>query len=210
MANFFEGLWEAAKQPFNEGQFLFDVVRGKTSLKDAPGKHQEMMNKITVPILGDNKLAKNSDAVAGAVVGGIMAAPALAGASGSSGFGGFGTEGAFSKYFQPMTESVSNWFTGTPSDELLGQLADAESAGEAAQVMEKIKGTGTGMDKLQGIGRALQSIQSPQQNLSGSSRGGGGGFRAPSSKNMAKSLLDREYESLYSEPLYKPLTKQQY
>ena len=222
MANFFEGLWNAAKHPLDEGQFLFDVGRGKIKLEDAPGEHQRMMNKTTVPILGDNKIAKNSDAVAGAIVGGFLAAPAIGGAmggaaggsgGGSFGFGGFGTEGAFGKYFQPISESVGNFFSGTPSDELLGQLADAEGAGDVAgaeEIMKKIQGSGFSMDKLEGIGRALSNIQgAPKQSLSHSSRGGGG-FRGSSSKNLAQSLLDREYESLYSQPLYNPLTKNYY
>lgn len=85
MANFFDGLINLAKHPLDEAQFLFDVGRGKIDLKDAPGAHQEMMNKITVPLGGHNKITENSDAVAGAIVGSILAAPMIGGAMGGSG-----------------------------------------------------------------------------------------------------------------------------
>ena len=68
MANFFDGLLNVVKHPLDEAKFLKNVVTGKTSLKDAPGAHQKMMNDITVPILGNNKVAKNSDAIAGTIV----------------------------------------------------------------------------------------------------------------------------------------------
>ena len=103
MANFFDGLFEALKQPFDELKFITDksagitkdVFRGDFSkawkdVKAVPGDHQEMMNDITVPILGNNKLSKNSDAVAGAIIGGILAAPAIGGAMGGSAAGGAG------------------------------------------------------------------------------------------------------------------------
>lgn len=97
MANFFDGLFEALKQPFDEFKFITDKSAGITKdifhgdfskawkdVKAVPGDHQEMMNDITVPILGNNKLSKNSDAVAGAIIGGILAAPAIGGAMGGS------------------------------------------------------------------------------------------------------------------------------
>ena len=100
MANFFVGLFEALKQPFDEFKFITDKSAGITKdifsgdfskawkdVKAVPGDHQEMMNDITVPILGDNKLSKNSDAVAGAIIGSILAAPAM-GAAGSASAGG--------------------------------------------------------------------------------------------------------------------------
>ena len=103
MANFFDGLFEALKQPFDEFKFITDKSAGITKdifsgdfskawkdVKAVPGDHQEMMNDITVPILGDNKLSKNSDAVAGAIIGGIMAAPAIGGAMGGSAGGAGG------------------------------------------------------------------------------------------------------------------------
>ena len=106
MANFFDGLFEALKQPFDELKFITEKSAGVTKdifsgdfskawkdVKAVPGDHQEMMNDITVPILGDNKLSKNSDAVAGAIIGGIMAAPAIGGAMGGSAGGAGGAAG---------------------------------------------------------------------------------------------------------------------
>ena len=57
MANFFSGLWNAAKVPFDDMRLLGKVVTGKTSLKDSFGEHQRNMNDVTVPILGNNKVA---------------------------------------------------------------------------------------------------------------------------------------------------------
>ena len=107
MANFFDGLFEALKQPFDEFKFITDKSAGITKdifhgdfskawkdVKAVPGDHQEMMNDITVPILGNNKLSKNSDAVAGAIIGGIMAAPAIGGAMGGSAGGAGGAAGS--------------------------------------------------------------------------------------------------------------------
>lgn len=99
MSNFLSDLgktlWGIAKHPVDEAKFWGKVVTGKTSLKDAPGEHQRMMHKnITSHLGGDSKLAKNSDAVAGAIVGGILAAPVIAGAAGAGGAaagGGAGT-----------------------------------------------------------------------------------------------------------------------
>ena len=103
MANFFDGLFEALKQPFDELKLLTnkttditkDIFHGDFSkawgeVKSTPGDHQEMMNDITVPILGDNKLSKNSDAVAGAIIGGILAAPVIGGAFGGAAGGAAG------------------------------------------------------------------------------------------------------------------------
>ena len=100
MANFFDGLFEALKHPFDEAKFIVDKSAGVTKdifhgdfskawkdVKAVPGDHQRMMNDITVPILGNNKLSKNSDAVAGAIIGSILAAPAM-GAAGSASAGG--------------------------------------------------------------------------------------------------------------------------
>ena len=103
MANFFDGIWKALTHPVDEAEFIVkksadvtkDIFHGDFSkawkdTKAVPGDHQRMMNDITVPILGDNKLSKNSDAVAGTIIGGILAAPAIGGAMGGSAAGGAG------------------------------------------------------------------------------------------------------------------------
>ena len=107
MANFFDGIWKALTHPVDEAEFIVkksadvtkDIFHGDFSkawkdVKAVPGDHQEMMNDITVPILGDNKLSKNSDAVAGTIIGGILAAPAIGGAMGGSAAGGSTASGA--------------------------------------------------------------------------------------------------------------------
>lgn len=100
MANFFDGIWKALTHPVDEAEFIVkksadvtkDIFHGDFSkawkdTKAVPGDHQEMMNDVTVPILGDNKLSKNSDAVAGTILASIFAAPAM-GAAGSASAGG--------------------------------------------------------------------------------------------------------------------------
>ena len=107
MANFFDGIWKALTHPVDEAEFIVkksagvtkDIFHGDFSkawkdTKAVPGDHQRMMNDITVPILGNNKLSKNSDAVAGAIIGGIMAAPAIGGAMGGSATGGSAASGS--------------------------------------------------------------------------------------------------------------------
>ena len=97
MANFFDGIWKALTHPVDEAEFIVkksagvtkDIFHGDFSkawkdTKAVPGDHQRMMNDITVPILGNNKLSKNSDAVAGAIIASIFAAPAMGAASGAA------------------------------------------------------------------------------------------------------------------------------
>ena len=106
MANFFDGIWKALTHPVDEAEFIVkksagvtkDIFHGDFSkawkdTKAVPGDHQRMMNDITVPILGNNKLSKNSDAVAGAIIASIFAAPAMGAASGAaSGSAGAGAD----------------------------------------------------------------------------------------------------------------------
>lgn len=118
MANFFEGVENLLKHPIDEIKWMADETKGVLkplakgdvseswdSFKGSFGRHNKMMEDITVPLGGRNKITENPDAAAGAIIGSIFAAPAIGGAMGGSGssFGGFGTEGAFSKYFQPSS-----------------------------------------------------------------------------------------------------------
>lgn len=203
MANFFEGIGNALKHPIDEIGWMWDstkgVLSGDKKLKDIPGDHQEMMNDITVPILGDNKLAKNSDAVAGAIVGGVLAAPMAAGASGSS--GSLFELGNIGSYFSP-----NKYFT--PGDDALGALADAEAGGAVeanlGSGLEALDATGKGVDWA-AMSRMLQSIKPAEsQRISTSGGRAGGGFRFDRNPYENK-LLTREYESLYNQPLYNKL-----
>lgn len=220
MANFFEGVWEAAKHPFEEIGWMWDstkgVLTGDKKLKDIPGDHQEMMNDITVPILGNNKLAKNSDAVAGAVVGGILAAPVIggamsgAGSGASSGFGGFGTEGAFSKYFNPVSNKVGGWWDSVagPSDDILGNLADMEAGGAVNADLglgsDALKKAGGGKD-MSAIAQMLQSVKPQQQHqISHSGGRSGGGFRFDQGQ-YKNQLAQREFDQMYGAQPYNPL-----
>lgn len=211
MANFFEGIGNALKHPLDEAKWWGDVITGKTSLKDAPGKHQEMMNDITVPILGDNKISKNSDAVAGAVLGGIFAAPAMAGAFGGgssagagTSFGGFGTEGAFSNYFKPTSIAKPGlgsdgvgWGGGSKLD--LGLPTDYAGMKDMTSAEEG------GFD-FEALAKTLQSIKpgsgDPPINMTRTGGGGGGRYDKSVFENP---LLTREKNALYSAPLYTPL-----
>ena len=143
MANFFEGIWNAIKQPVDELKFIADksvgigedLVKGKFSdafseLKSIPGDHQEMMNGVTVPILGDNKLAKNSDAIAGTIVGGIMAAPAIAGGLGTSTAGGSASSSGISSVgTQGVSQATSATTTSSWFDTIMDGFDMLSSAG---------------------------------------------------------------------------------
>lgn len=217
MANFFEGLWGIAKHPFDEAEFMVkgarDVIKGDRSVGDLFGDHQEMMSEnITVPLGGRNKLTENSDAVAGAIVGGILAAPAIGGAFGGgggasgSGFGGFGTEGAFGNYFKPS--GISNpglsadgvgWKPGANKLEGSNFLpTDYKGAKEA--------GMGKGGFDWNALAKTLQSIKPHNEEVPISMTRTGGGGRYDKSV-FENPLLTRERNALYSAPLYTPLTK---
>lgn len=98
MSNFLNGLKGIALHPVNEAKWMLNETKnvGKPLLKGdfseafdqfkgTFGRHQDMMsNTITVPLLGDNKVSNNSDAIAGAIIGSIFAAPLMAGQAGST------------------------------------------------------------------------------------------------------------------------------
>lgn len=218
MANFFDGLWGIAKHPFDEAEFMVkgarDVVKGDRSVGDLFGDHQEMMSEnITVPLGGRNKLTENSDAVAGAIVGGILAAPAIGGAFGGggggasgSGFGGFGTEGAFSNYFKPS--NISN--PGLSADGV-GWKPGAnklEGSNFIPTDYEGAKAAGMGKEgfDIEALAKTLQSIKPHNEEVPISmTRTGGGGGRYDKSV-FENQLLTRELNSLYNQPLYNKLT----
>lgn len=176
MANFFDGLVNLAKHPLDEAQFLFDVGRGKIDLKDAPGKHQEMMNDITVPLGGHNKLTENSDAAAAAIVASFFAAPVIGGAmggSGSSSLGGseFATGSFGGNKFGSMDFGSGPSFSGgapnvpefgmTPGGTTAtggwgqttnwGEIASSNQSGKNAQAMADIfKSVGNALNQMDG------------------------------------------------------------
>ena len=211
MANFFEGVGNALKHPIDELKWMADETKGVLkpllkgdvseswdSFKGSFGRHNEMMEDITVPIGGRNKLTENPDAVAGTILGGVFAAPAL------TSFGGFGTEGAFGNYFKPsaitqpgLGSDGVGWKGGAQLD--LGLPTDYAGMKDAA---EASGATGFDWDNL---ARTLQSIKptndTPPINMT---RSGGGGGRYDKSV-FENPLLTRERNALYSEPLYKQL-----
>lgn len=225
MANFFEGVGNLLKHPIDEVKWMWDETKniGKPLLKGdlgesfdqfkgSFGRHNEMMEDITVPLGGRNKLTENPDAAAGAVLGSIFAAPAIGGmfggggSAGGGGFGGFGTEGAFGNYFKPTSitkpglgsEGVG-WGGGANLD--FGLPTDYAGMKDAATAK-------AGGFDFEGLARTLQSIKpvdaTPNINMS-SGRVGGGGARFDS-KQYENPLLTREYNALYSQPLYTPLS----
>lgn len=230
MANFFDGLLNIAKHPLDEAKFFKNVITGKTSLKDAPGAHQKMMNEITVPILGNNKIAKNSDAVAGTIVGGFLAAPAIAGMGAGSAAGAGGSAsglaggGSLSSYMSPSLTTGSSGF-GISSGSLTPALTSS-SSGVGGITPSMVSGSGgsglgygmgidmggsaaSGVDKMELMMRALSSVKTGNENQGQAqiiSSGGRGGFRGVQSKFSQNPLLQREYESLYTSPQYIKLT----
>lgn len=244
MANFFEGIEGILKHPINEAKWMWDetknigkpLLKGDVSkswgaFKDSFGNHQDMMSDtITVPLLGDNKLSKNSDAVAGAIVASIFAAPAMAGASGASGGGagasgasgasggttggGFGSSGAFSSYFKPtnfgdigLSSQGVGW---SPGQATAGMDFGSTAYTPTTQFGGATGATGAGSGfNLQEFGRILQSVQQPEDTsprTSGGMSSGGRGFNFDS-KLYQNPMLEREYNSLYTSPMYTPLVK---
>lgn len=223
MANFFKGVENLLKHPIDEAKWMLDETKGVVkpllkgdvseswdSFKGSFGRHNDMMEDITVPLGGRNKITENPDAAAGAIIGSIFAAPAIGGMFGGgggasgSGFGGFGTEGAFSNYFKPgsiakpgLGSEGVGWGGGAELD--FGLPTDYAGMKKAG-VGEK------GFD-FEGLAKTLASIKpvdgTPNINMS-SGRAGGGGSRFDS-KQYENPLLTREYNALYSQPLYTPL-----
>lgn len=225
MANFFDGVVNALKHPIDEIKWMADETKGVLkpllkgdvsesfdSFKGSFGRHNDMMEEITVPIGGRNKITENPDAAAGAVLGSVFAAPFVAGAFGGggaggassgAGFGGFGTEGAFGNYFKPSSISQPGlsgngvgWQGGSKLD--LGLPTDYAGMKEA--------GVGAEGFDWEGLAKTLQSIKpndnTPPINMS---RSGGGGGRYDKSV-FENQLLTRELNSLYNQPLYNKLT----
>lgn len=107
MGKFWKGVEGLVKQPLNDVKWMIDETKnvGKPLLRgdfEGAGKafghtfgnHNEMMaDTITIPLFGENKLQKNPDAVAGAIIGSIFAAPVIGGAMGG---GAGGTAGGLS------------------------------------------------------------------------------------------------------------------
>lgn len=151
MANFFEGVGNLLMHPVNEAKWMWDstkdVLSGDMDLKDIPGSHQEMMNDITVPLGGRNKLTENSDAVAGTIIGGIMAAPALMGGASASG-------GA------PVVEAVGQ----SPLEAVLAGGGDASEVGSIAAdtgLAKRMGGVINQMGKQLSSSSAAQPRQAP-------------------------------------------------
>lgn len=232
MSNFLSDVWKTVKgvaeHPINEAQWWEDVLTGDVSLKDAPGTHQDMMHEtITEPLLGDSWLAKNSDAAAAAIVGGIFAAPVIGGMMGGSAGGAAGAAGGTSGSTGALSSSFSlgdigsyfnpsNWFGGgNVSDEALGALADAENAAGGAVNADlglgsdALKSLGYGNDTskaLSSIGDLLKSIKTPEQykvQHSGGVSGRGFNFNSEQYKNK---LMEREMAAIYNQPIYRSPT----
>lgn len=227
MANFFKGVENLLKHPIDEIKWMADETKGVLkpllkgdvseswdSFKGSFGRHNDMMEDITVPLGGRNKITENPDAAAGAIIGSIFAAPAIggmfggggsgAGGASGSGFGGFGTEGAFGNYFKPssitkpgLSSEGVGWGGGANLD--FGVPTDYAGMKDAS------KAAGKSFD-FEGLMKTLSSVK-PTERAPISTSGGrsGGGFRMDS-KQFENPLLTREYNALYSQPLYTPLS----
>lgn len=224
MANFFEGIENLLKHPIDEIKWMADETKGVLkpllkgdvseswdSFKGSFGRHNDMMEEITVPLGGRNKITENPDAAAGAILGSVFAAPVVGGMMGGSGggasggFGGFGTEGAFSNYFKPssitqpgLSGNGVGWKGGANLD--LGLPTDYAG-------MKDVATAEAGGFDWAGLAKTLQSVKpnndAPPINMS--RMGGGGGGRYDKSV-FENELLTRELNSLYSQPLYNKLT----
>lgn len=95
-----------------------------------------------------------------------------------------------------------------PSDDELGMMADNEADGavgtgeEALAKAQKDLGTGMDFDKMSKVLASVKPVEGPKVSQA-SHRGGGFNYN---SKLYENPLLTREYQSLYSQPLYNKLT----
>ncbi|UZV39638.1 hypothetical protein APT65_00023 [Trabzonvirus APT65] len=217
-------MWDETK---NVGKPLLkgDIGKSWGAFKDSFGNHQDMMSDtITTPLGGHNKLTENSDAVAGAIIGSIFAAPLMAGgsagagggaggstAAGTSG-GGFGSGGAFSGYFQPSNLSnvgLSSQGVGWSPGQATAGMNFGSTAYTPTTQFGGASGASAGSGfNLQEFGRILQSVQQPEEQRvpTGGGSAGGRGFSFDS-KLYQNPMLEREYNSLYTSPMYTPLVK---
>lgn len=126
-------------------------------------------------------------------------------------FGQGGSGSAFSSYFQPSTFSdigLSSGGTGWNA----GQATAGMNFGSSAYVPTTEFGGAAGSASkgfnLQEFGRILQSVQQPEEQRvpTGGGSAGGRGFNFDS-KLYQNPMLEREYNSLYTSPMYTPLVK---
>lgn len=242
MADFWKGIGGILKHPINEAKWMLDETKnvGKPLLKGdigeswdqfkgTFGRHQDMMSDtITVPMIGENKLSKNSDAIAGAIIGGILAAPAMGAAGGTSaggagagaggGAGGGGLSGAglgwqggaqfgsMGPTFTPTTSfgGAQLGGGGTGAMGMSTSYTPTTAFGQGAGELLGSGAQGGGFDMMK-LAQSMQNLQSTtQQNQvqapSPSAGGRWGGFDSKLYKNP---LLEKEYMRLYTEPTFK-------
>ncbi|MGL5013546.1 MAG: hypothetical protein ACRC6V_04540 [Bacteroidales bacterium] len=229
MANFFEGVGNLLKHPIDEIKWMGEETKGVLkpllkgdvseswdSFKGSFGRHNDMMEDITVPLGGRNKLTENPDAAAGAVLGSIFAAP-LAGALGSGGNSMFSL-GDASKYLTPkqgvLGSSAFDFKGGIPGAGFQTDVGWKPGSTAGMDLMEdggKYKpttefggATDEGFD-WDSLAQALQSIKGKPEKSIDFSGSGRKGFNAPPKSLYENPLLAREFQQMYSSPLYNKL-----
>lgn len=232
MANFFKGIEGLLKHPIDEAKWMLEETKGvvkpllKGDLKESWnsfegsfGRHNDMMSEnITVPLMGRNKISENPDAVAGAVVGSVLAAPAIMGAMGGGG-GGASSAAAFRPGqainaganslggAQPSTwNNITSWvsnkmdfgtqdlgqlykdvdFTDPANDELLGVIADSESATAAANANSSIDWGSALKDATDAVSQVMN--QGQKGPTSGAGRAGFKGANIPAAQYSQQAL----------------------
>lgn len=242
MANFLEGLWGLAKHPVDEAKWMLQETKnvGKPLLKGdlgesfdqfkgTFGRHQDMMSEnITVPLGGRNKLTENSDAVAGAIIGGILAAPMMAGGSAAGGAGGSGGAGmsggalnaagwqggaqmGLGSTYAPTTAfGGAGGGTGamgmgtayTPTTAFGG--AGFSGGATAAEAAPAAAG-GFDWGRFAQMAQNLKSPEQPQQGTGIGSARSGGSWSGFNSKLYQNPALEQEYMNMYMQPTYTKL-----
>ena len=242
MANFLEGLWGLVKHPVDEAKWMWDETKnvGKPLLKGdlgesfdqfkgTFGRHQDMMSEnITVPLGGRNKLTENSDAVAGAIVGGILAAPMMAGGGAAAGGSAGGTAGG------GMSGAGLGWQGGaqmgalspsfTPTTAFGGAGAGGTTGGTGAMGMSTAYTPTTAFGQAAASGGAstpaassgfdfakfaqmTKNLQAPEEQQQGVSMGAptGGRWSGFDRKLYQNPALEQEYAKVYMQPTYRKL-----
>lgn len=184
MGSTFKKFHDIANQPLGELEWLGTNIRdvggnllkgdfGEAwdEFKGSFGEHNEMMSDLITPILGENKLTENPDAVAGAIMGGILAAPYLAAAGGAGAGAGGGAAGAGTTGFG----SAAYGGLGSVSAPASGMGATSGGLGAGA-----FGGMGSVAAPTGGMGAASGGLGAAGYGTAGTvsapSAGGAGGF----------------------------------
>lgn len=196
MANLMHGVEGALKWPVTEGKWMVkstlhagnDLIHGRfkefgKDFQHSFGDHQRLIGEnVLYPAFGKNKITKNSDAIAGVIVGGALAAGAGAGAGGGAAGSAGGGAGAGAGGASAGSAGAGAGGAGSSTGFWGSQGLTGADGGSAAAGSSSSSGSGM-MSFLQNNGGMLSSMTGSggqaQPNASGGTASlGGSGFQS--------------------------------